>query len=83
MNTYITTNKDRQCGSRVYNSMNCHNKIRNIAQNKFENITLIGRHAFNYSVVVENKVTKETKVTEFPNRKEAMAFFALSKRKYN
>lgn len=83
MKTYIKPkNEEKCCGKVVYNSTNCHNKIRKTATNKFEKITLIGKHAFGYQVAVENKYTGDTKITGFPLRKQALMFFMLNKNKY-
>lgn len=75
--------KQRQCGSNIYTNINCHNKIRKVSQNKFETITLLGKHAFSYSVIVENKATGRIKETIFPTRKQALAAFAISVKKYD
>ena len=77
-----THNEKKQCGSRVFNSINCHNKIRKVAHNKFERILLCGKHAFNYSVIVENKESGALTETIFPNRNAALCFFILTKKKY-
>ena len=79
------TQQDNQrlCGSRVFNSKNCHSKIRKVATNKFERIYLTGKHAFNYSVITENIINNNLKETTFPTRKEALCFFMLSIKKYN
>ena len=83
----MTQETSRLCGSRVFNSKNCHNKIRKVAQNKFEKIYLCGKHAFKYYVITQNKESntlKETKETMFPEgRKAALCFFMLSVKKYN
>lgn len=81
MNT--TNEKQRQCGSRVFNASNCHNKVRRVSHNKYERILLCGKHAFNYSVIIENKSTGVIKETIFPTRKQAIAFFAVSVKKYD
>ena len=73
----------RLCGSRVYNSKNCHSKIRKVAQNKFERIYLCGKHAFNYSVITENLVHNNIKEITFPTRKEALCFFMVAVKKYD
>lgn len=70
------------CGSRLYTSTKCHSKIRKISQNKFEIITLMGKHAFKYTVITQNKTNKETKAITFNNRKEALCFFMQSINKY-
>ena len=75
--------QQRLCGSRVYNSKNCHSKIRKVAQNRFETIYLCGKHAFNYSVITENLVHNNFKEVTFPTRKEALCFFMVAVKKYN
>lgn len=80
MNTH---EKVRLCGSRLFNAANCHNKVRKVAHNRFERILLCGKHAFDYSVIAENRVTGEIKETIFPTRNQAIAFFAISIKKYN
>ena len=75
--------KQRLCGTRVFNASNCHNKIRKVSHNKFERILLYGKHAFNYSVITENKSTGEIKEIVFPTRKQALIFFAISVKKYD
>jgi len=79
----MTQDNQRLCGSRVYNSKNCHSKIRKVAQNKFERIYLCGKHAFNYSVITENLIDNNIKETTFPSRKEALCFFMVTTKKYN
>ena len=74
---------NRLCGSRVYNSKNCHSKIRKVAQNKFERIYLCGKHAFNYSVITENLLNNNLKEITFPTRKEAVCFFMVAIKKYD
>ena len=74
----MTQEANRLCGSRVYNSKNCHNKIRKVAQNKFERIYLCGKHAFNYSVITENIVHNNIKEIMFPTRREALCFFNVA-----
>ena len=81
MNT--TNEKQRLCGTRMFNASNCHNKIRKVSHNKFERILLCGKHAFNYSVIIENKTTGEVKETKFPDRNTALCFFTLAVKKYN
>lgn len=71
------------CGSKLYTSTNCHNKIRKTSQNKFEIITLMGKHAFKYTVITQNKTNKEVKVVTFNNRKEALCFFMVAVKKYD
>ena len=78
-----TKNTQKQCGNNIYNSINCHNKIRKVAENKFETVTLTGKHAFAYTVITKNKVSKEMKATSFPTRKQALCFFILTVKKYN
>ena len=73
----------RLCGSRVYNSKNCHSKIRKVVTNKFERIYLCGKHAFNYSVITENLSNNNLKETSFPTRKEALCFFMVTVKKYD
>ena len=73
----------RLCGSRLYSSANCHSKVRKIAENKFEKIYLCGQHAFNYSVITQNKVSNNLKETIFPNRKMAINFFTATLKNYN
>jgi len=76
--------KTRLCKTRMYKASNCNNKVRKIAQNKFEKIFLCGKHAFNYSVVTQNKLNSERiQETIFPNRKQALCFFLLTVNKYN
>ena len=79
----MTQETSRLCGSRVFNSKNCHNKIRKVAQNKFERIYLCGKHAFNYSVITENLTYNNFTEMTFPNRKEALCFFMMSVKKYD
>ena len=79
----MTQDDQRLCGSRVYNANNCHSKVRKVAQNKFERIYLCGKHAFNYSVITENLTYNNFTEMTFPTRKEAIAFFAASIKKYN
>ena len=79
----MTQDTQRLCGSRVFNSKNCHSKIRKVAQNKFERIYLCGKHAFNYSVITENLTHNNIKETTFPTRKEALCFFMVAVKKYD
>ena len=79
----MTQETSRLCGSRVFNSKNCHSKIRKVAQNKFERIYLCGKHAFNYSVITENLSNNNIKETTFPSRKEALCFFMVAIKKYD
>ena len=81
MNT--TNEKQRLCGTRMFNASNCHNKIRKVAHNKFERIYLTGKHAFNYSVITENLTDNNIKETTFPSRKEALCFFMVAIKKYD
>ena len=76
-------NTQRLYGSRVYNSKNCHSKIRKVAQNRFERIYFCGKHAFNYSVITENLANNNLKEMTFPTRKEALCFFMVAIKKYN
>lgn len=75
--------KQRQCGSRMYNSANCHSKIRKVMQNRFEKVFLCGKHAFSYSVIIQNIGTNETKETIFPDRKAAICFFLKAVKRYD
>ena len=79
------TQKENQrlCGSRVFNSKNCHSKIRKVVTNKFERIYLCGKHAFNYSVITENLTDNNIKEVTFPTRKEALCFFMVAVKKYD
>ena len=79
----IQQSTQRLCGSRVYNSKNCHSKIRKVAQNRFERIYLCGKHAFNYSVITENLSNNNLKEMTFPTRKEALCFFMVAIKKYD
>ena len=79
----MTQYTQRLCGSRVFNSKNCHSKIRKVAQNRFEKIYLCGKHAFNYSVITENLTHNNLKEMTFPTRKEALCFFMVAIKKYN
>jgi len=79
----IQQNTQRLCGSRVFNSKNCHSKIRKVAQNRFEKIYLCGKHAFNYSVITENLSNNNLKEMTFPTRKEALCFFMVAIKKYD
>ena len=79
----MTQETSRLCGSRVFNSKNCHSKIRKVAQNRFEKIYLCGKHAFNYSVITENLTHNNLKEMTFPTRKEALCFFMVAIKKYN
>lgn len=79
----MNTKEQRLCGSRVFNSKNCHSKIRKVAQNKFERIYLCGKHAFNYSVITENLSNNNLKEMTFPTRKEALCFFMVAIKKYD
>ena len=79
----IQQSTQRLCGSRVFNSKNCHSKIRKVAQNRFERIYLCGKHAFNYSVITENLSNNNLKEMTFPTRKEALCFFMVAIKKYN
>ena len=79
----MTQETSRLCGSRVFNSKNCHSKIRKVAQNRFEKIYLCGKHAFNYSVITENLSNNNLKEMTFPTRKEALCFFMVAIKKYN
>lgn len=79
----MTQDTQRLCGSRVYNSKNCHSKIRKVAQNKFETIYLCGKHAFNYSIVTKNNTTNTLKEVTYPNRNAALVAFAVAIKKYN
>ena len=77
------SNTQKLCGTRIFHSANCHNKIRKVSHNKFERVLLCGKHAFNYSVITENKCTGEIKETIFPDRKTALCFFTLAVKKYD
>lgn len=79
----MTQETNRLCGSRVFNSKNCHNKIRKVVTNKFERIYLCGKHAFNYSVITENLTDNNIKEVTFPTRKEALCFFMVAIKKYD
>ena len=79
----MTQETSRLCGSRVFNSKNCHSKIRKVAQNKFERIYLCGKHAFNYSVITENIMHNNISEITFPTRKEALCFFMVAVKKYD
>ena len=79
----MTQETSRLCGSRVFNSKNCHSKIRKVHTNKFERIYLTGKHAFNYSVITENLVYNNIKEVTFPTRKEALCFFMVAIKKYD
>ena len=79
----IQQNTQRLCGSRIFNSKNCHSKIRKVAQNRFEKIYLCGKHAFNYSVITENLSNNNLKEMTFPTRKEALCFFMVAIKKYD
>ena len=79
----MTQDSQRLCGSRVYNSKNCHSKIRKVVTNRFERIYLTGKHAFNYSVITENLSNNNLKETSFPTRKEAVCFFMVAIKKYD
>ena len=79
----MTQDTQKLCGSRVYNSKNCHSKIRKVVTNKFERIYLTGKHAFNYSVITENLSNNNLKETSFPTRKEALCFFMVAIKKYD
>jgi hypothetical protein len=79
----IQQNTQRLCGSRVFNSKNCHSKIRKVAQNRFERIYLCGKHAFNYSVITENLSNNNLKEMTFPTRKEALCFFMVAIKRYD
>ena len=81
MNT--TNEKQRLCGTKVFNASNCHNKIRKVSHNKFERILLCGKHAFNYSVIVEDKGNGTIKETIYPTRQKALAAFAVAVKKYD
>ena len=81
MNT--TNEKQKLCGTRVFNASNCHNKIRKVSHNKFERILLCGKHAFNYSVIVENKDNGEIKETIYPDRQKALVAFAVAVKRYD
>jgi len=78
----MTQDSQRLCGSRVFNSKNCHNKIRKVAQNKFERVYLCGKHAFNYSVITENLIHNNLQETTFTTRKAALCFFMLTLNRY-
>lgn len=78
----MTQESQRLCGSRVFNSKNCHNKIRKVAQNKFERVYLCGKHAFNYSVITENLIHNNLQETTFTTRKAALCFFMLTLNRY-
>ena len=79
----MTQETSRLCGSRVFNSKNCHSKIRKVAQNRFKRIYFCGKHAFNYSVITENLANNNLKEMTFPTRKEALCFFMVAIKKYN
>lgn len=73
---------NKKCGDRIFHSKNCNNKIRKVDSNPFEKISLCGKHAFNYSVIIENKTNGYIKEYSFPTRKEALCFFMLSVNKH-
>lgn len=77
-----TKNIKKQCGKRTFNSINCHNKIRKTAQNRFERVFLCGKYAFKYSVIIENLTDNKLTEYTFPTRKEALCFFMLTSKRY-
>lgn len=77
-----TKNEKKKCGSREFNSICCQSKIRKNSKNRFESITLIGKHAFDYSVVIQNNYSGELKSVSFPTRKEAIRFFRIVEKRY-
>lgn len=84
MKHFITPKQEiKLCGQNIYNSENCTNKIRKTSQNRFEIITLIGKHAFGYKVIIQSKNSKSIlKTIGFPTREQALNFFALTENKY-
>lgn len=84
MKHFITPQQEiKLCGLKIYDSSHCTNKIRKTSQNKFETITLIGKHAFGYKVIIQSKSNHSmAKTVGFPTREQALNFFALTENKY-
>ena len=57
-----------------YNKVNCSSQVRATIKDQYgRTVTLVGRHAFEWSIVIDNGVT--VKVTTFPNSKMAKEEF--------
>ena len=84
MKHFITPKQEiKLCGLKIYDSSHCTNKIRKVSENKFEIITLIGKHAFGYKVIIQPKSgSVMTKTIGFPTREQALNFFVLTENKY-
>jgi hypothetical protein len=64
-------------GERQLHRNNCKNQIRKIYTNKFgEQISLVGRYSFEWSVIVTDHNSK-TKIKTFASRKEAVEEFNM------
>lgn len=57
-----------------YNRKNCNSQVRATIKDQYgRTITLVGRHAFEWSIIVDNGVT--VKITTFPNSNDARKEF--------
>jgi hypothetical protein len=67
----------KNCGNRCLHRGNCKNTIRKIYTNKYgEQISLVGRYSFEWSVIVTDHNSK-TKIKTFASRKEAVEEFNM------
>lgn len=75
--TKNTKEQVKTSGARQLHRNNCNNKIRKIYINKFgEQISLVGRYSFEWSVVITDHVNK-TKIRTFSSREEAIKEFNM------
>ena len=65
---------------RTFNPENCHNIVRNVAKNGIVTITMLGKHAHEYTIV--RKESSATIVTTYPNRIMASKDFKKYKKAY-
>lgn len=68
---------------RNYHRDNCSGKVRRtILTTKTHSIVLVGIHAFEWSIIVSNKLTASIKSYVYPNRKAAEKDIPRIKRHY-
>ena len=81
--TKKVTEQVKESGRRQLHRSNCNNKIRKIYINKFgEQISLVGRYSFDWSVIITDHVNK-TKIRTFSSREEALKEFKMIVKIYN
>lgn len=75
--TKNTKEQVKESGKRQLHRNNCKNQIRKIYTNKFgEQISLVGRYSFEWSVIITDHVNK-TKIRTFSSREEALKEFNM------